>query len=286
MSAGPAPMCATRLPDMTVVIISIVGGASLEACRAALQKQGVAVEVFGEADDPVEGAKLPVPLQRLRAVTRAKTPYVALIEDTAAPDPDWCETACEALRAGASAVGGPVVISPLLPARFRALGLCEYGRFTADAAAPEAVAPGLALAVERAACLPLTENSTLGLVEADLCSALWRAGRTVAYLPGLRVTYAHKHPQGAQLRTRRLHGRLYGSTRVSGRPWWARLGRAMSALALPALLTLRTLRRSEDHRRPPPRVVLWVVAMQTAWAWGEFVGYLTGTPGESLESWI
>lgn len=286
MSAAAAPVDDPRLPELTVVIISIAGGAALDACRATLQAQGATVEVLGAAADGAPGgAKLPVPLQRLQALRQAKTPYVALIEDTAAPAPDWCRKALDALRAGASAVGGAVTISHLLPARFQALGLCEYGRFTPDARG-DSLLSGLALAVERAACLPMAECSPLGFVEADVCRELRQSGRAVAYIPDLVVSYAHPHPQGAQLRTRRHHGRLYGATRVAGRPLGVRIGRAMTALAVPAVLTARALLPGKHRPSPSASVAFWVAAMQTAWAWGELVGYVTGTPGKGLENWV
>lgn len=286
MSPVAAPVDNRVLRDLTAVVISIAGGRALEACRDALEMQGVNVEILGATfDGKLETSKLPVPLQRLRALRQAKTPYVALVEDTAAPDMDWCRKALDALRAGASAVGGPVVVSRSLPARFQALGLCEYARFTASAPGDTSLS-GLALAVDRAACLPLAENSAIGLVEAEICRALRSSGRGVRYLPELRVTYAHPHPQGAQLRTRCHHGRLYAATRVADRPWWVRAGRATSAVALPAVLTLRALGRRDDPYRPTASVAFWVLAMAAAWSWGELVGYVTGTPGNSLDRWV
>lgn len=286
MSAVAEPVDSRGFQDLTVVVISIAGGHALEACRVAFQMQGVAVEVLGATcDGKLETSKPPVPLQRLNALRQAKTLYVALVEDTAAPAADWCRKALDALRAGASAVGGPVAVSHLLPARFQALGLCEYARFTADAPGDSPLS-GLALAVDRAACLPLVENSALGFVEADVCRALRSSGQGVGYLPELRVTYAHPHPEGAKLRTRCHHGRLYAATRVAGRPWWVRAGRAMSAVALPAVLTLRALDLRDDRPRPTASVAFWVLAMAAAWSWGELVGYVTGVPGKSLESWV
>jgi hypothetical protein len=278
--AEPAPAA-----GLTAVIVSLVGGEALARCRAALAGADE-VLVVGRAAG-AEGAQPAgiesVPAMRAWALRGARTPFVALVEDTALPAPGWCAAARAALAGGAAAAAGPVRVSPELAPRHQALGLTEYAAFGPAPPEPGRRLPGLGFAVERAAVLALPRKDPDLLLEAEVAGGLAAAGRAIVYSPALGLEYAAAYPEGARLSTRFSHGRLYAAGRVARRGAGARAAYAAGSLLLPILLTFRTLGSSRG--RLGPATLAWVLAMQSAWAAGELVGSATGDPGAGLASW-
>lgn len=257
-----------------VAVIELVGGGAAEACAAALAGEAagpVAIERRAPGD--------PVPARRRRAAERGTAPAVLLVEDTTRLAPGWAAALAGAFADPAvAAAWGPVAVEPALPARFRALGRLEYGRF--DGTRPAAAPPGNAFAVRRADLLAVL-GSGEGVVEHEVAARLAARGRAVRMLPALRSLYAAPDPHGARLATRFGHGRLYGSGRGGGRA----LGAARAALA-PPVLALRALRAARAAGGPGlwlPELP-WILAMSAAWGAGELAGQVLG-PGRSGESW-
>lgn len=273
--------------DLTVVVVSLVGGAALEACLAALTRQAARIVVVGRgAPDAADNARISVPALRMKALLAARTPYVAFIEDTAVPGGGWRRGLSAAFAVdGTAAVAGPITISPRLSARGRALGLSEYARFSPTETKQAPGLPGLAFAVAREVVLPLLDDQTDGLVEGDLFRRLMEAGMSVRSPDAMLVCYAAEHEQGARLQTRFQHGRLFAGRRFPKAFVGHRLGYASASLLLPVVMVRRALR---DH--PPalnvwPAVVPWLCLFSVAWSAGEFIGYLTGSVGDAAESW-
>lgn len=276
-----------RPDDLTVVVISLVGGAALATCLTALAHQAARTMVVGRgAPDWAEGAETSVPALRMAALKAAQTPYVAFIEDTAVPGPSWRQGLTLALAAdGVGAVAGPITISPRLSARCRALGLSEYARFQPTDSEQAPALPGLAFAVARDAVLPLLEDETEGLVEDDLLRRLAEAGQSVRTSKAMAVCYAADHPQGARLRTRFQHGRLFAGRRFPRALLGRRLGYAAGTVLLPAVMVRRALQGHPKALRVWPGVVLWLCLFGLAWSAGEFTGYLSGGVGDAAENW-
>ena len=276
--------------DLTVVVVSLVGGAALEACLTALARQAARIVVVGRgASDTADDAKTPVPVLRMKALVAARTPYVAFIEDTAVPGADWRRGLSAAFAMdGTAAVAGPITISPSLSSRGLALGLSEYARFSPKEMKqdPASGLPGLAFAVARDAVLPLLDDQTGGLIEGDLFRCLMETGKTVRTSDAMSVCYAAEHEQGARLRTRFQHGRLFAGRRFPKALLVRRLGHAAGCLLLPAAMIHRTLRDRPQGLKVWPGAVLWLCLLSTAWSAGEFTGYLTGSVGDAAESWI
>lgn len=278
-----------RPDDLTVVVVSLVGGAALAACLAALAHQAARTIVVGRgAPGWAKDAETSVPALRMTALLAAETPYVAFIEDTAVPGPSWRQGLTLALAAdGVAAVAGPITISPHLSARCRALGLSEYARFQPTGTEqPQAAAlPGLAFAVARETVLPLLDDPAEGLVEGDLVRRLSEAGQSVRTSNAMAVCYAADHPQGARLRTRFQHGRLFAGRRFPRGFMARRLGYAAGTALLPVVMVRRALQGHPKALRVWPGVVLWLCLFSLAWSAGEFTGYLSGSVGDAAESW-
>ena len=269
--------------DLTVVVVSLVGGAALAQCLAALPRQATRI-VVGRGARP-EDATSPVPALRLAALRAAQTPYVAFIEDTAVPGPNWAQGLRAVLAgSGAAAAAGPIVISPGLSARGRALGLSEYARFQSAETEQASALPGLAFGVARDTALSVLGDQAEGLVEGDLFRRLVAAGQTVR-TSSARVCYAAEHEQGARLKTRFQHGRLFAGRRFDKTMLARRLGYAAGAVALPVVMVRRALRNPARELRVWPGVVGWLCLLSLAWSAGEVVGYLSGGVGDAAESW-
>lgn len=309
----------TRPPDLTVVVVPLLGGDDLGACLDLLPLGGVECIVVLRGDMAAQGTALarrypavrfldagdrPVPLRRRLGVEAARGDLVALLEDTTRPGPGWCDAVSAAFadpRTGAA--GGPVRIAETLPNRFQALGWSEYGAFEARRFARLAAAhgerrpggggpfdvarlPGNNMAFRRAALLEVLGGGGRGLVEGEAFAALRARGLRLVCHPGMSATYAAPDHHGAALGARLRHGRLYAAARAEGRGWARRLALAAKAPLLPAVLSARALSAMAGTVRPAAfaPVALWVGLMEGAWALGEAVGAVAG-PGRSLEAW-
>lgn len=281
--------------DLTVVVVALMGGAALQSCLEALAQQNAGnIIVVGRSKRAAWEAKRAVPQLRLDAIIGAQTRLVAFVEDTCRPGPNWCDSVRKELnRPGVGAVSGPVTISRHLAPRYQALGLSEYGSYSphrtgliegAPSRDADAV-PGLAFAVARDIVLPLVRDRPMGLIEHEMTRALVSSGRSVRLSATMSVNYDAAHLEGASLRTRFGHGRLYAATRFHVRDRSRRIAYAATTPALPMLLTLRALTGSTPRSWPGLRTVLWLMLIHIAWAAGELVGYCTASAGNSLENW-
>lgn len=261
-----------------VAVVELTGSDACDALAAALagRAAGGAVPVrVTRRGGPGET----VPQRRLRALGEADADIVLLIEDTCVPDDGWLEGLRRAFAQDSVAMAwGPVAIDAALPARFRALGRLEYGRF--DGRRKETTPPGNALALRRAAVLAALAPGQ-GIVEHELAHALRAGGMQVVMEPALGSAYARPDRHGARLATRFGHGRFFGS----GRPG-SRIGGALRAAAAGPVLSARALgaaMAAGPARRWLPELP-WIVIMAAAWSAGELTGQLFG-PGNSAGSW-
>lgn len=306
-------MKTTPLPcDIDIVIVSLVGGEALAACLQRLAPWHGRCHVVLAAENDIatwrarfpqahflSGEGQPVPLRRQRGVQAAQGAFVALLEDTTLPEPGWLEAACDAFaNQRIAAVAGPVSVAPSLEGRFQALACTEYGRYHAALfprlalaepdAGIQAVSrlPGNHLAYRRALLLEILADGTRGLIEGEINEVLKSRGQWLAYQPRMAACYAAADRHGAGLSTRMQHGRLYASQRAAGQGLAGRLVLLAKALLLPAVLSARGLGSMQRAVKPPawPSTALWIVLMESAWAWGEALGAIAG-PGRSMQAW-
>ncbi|MDZ4762165.1 MAG: glycosyltransferase [Alphaproteobacteria bacterium] len=271
---------------MTVVVMPLAGEPALGECLKAVSAQADIVVIARPEPGPEDQS---VPARRLRALKAAKTDLVAFLEDTCIPDPGWYAAIHDAFEnPEAAAVGGPVEISRLLPARFRALGICEYARFQASrlptAGDPVRVGSlaGANFAVRKSAIGDVT--SATDMVDNAMFASL-RARGPVLMDRKASVTYAAQDRHGARLSTRYHHGRIYGGGQFAGKPLMLRLALAARTVAVPAVLTIRSFRDAPGWLWRAPQVMLWIMMMHGRWGVGEFLGIATGRIGRSLKEW-
>lgn len=283
-SEGQAKQSTTE--QLTVVVMQLVGGPALDACLQALSSQESNVMV-ARREGPTEHASMP--MRRLSALNSADSDIVAFIEDTCVPGPTWCAAIRRAFAdTDVVAAGGPVEISRNLPARARALGICEYARFQAqqqrvnqNQISVDRLA-GANFAVRKSA-MPV-EASPADMIDTQMFQHLNARGR-VSMECGAGVVYAADDHQGARLATRFHHGRIYGGGQTSGQGFLNRLVRSVRTLAVPAVLIFRSVRDAPGWVWRSPGVLAWILMMHSCWSAGELVGVFTGRIGNSLKEW-
>jgi hypothetical protein len=274
--------------DLTVIIVALIGGEALDACLAAVRRQSrncLAVHRDGAIVD-AEGRtlgiadRLDVPAKRRSVVELVTTPLVALLEDTVVPGSGWADAIAAAFRQRqVVACGGPVLIAEGLPPQTRALTLSEYGRYHDRQPAGEVAAlPGCNFAFRREPLLEAMHGAD-GLVDLPVFGRLREAGGKLAWAPDMAVTFAHAFPEGARLKTRFDHGRIYASRNAG---LFSRTVTAAKALFLPAVLTARSLRQAQSTS---VSTLGWLLLQHSAWAAGEFAGALMGPSRKGLSQW-
>ncbi|MCA0273860.1 MAG: hypothetical protein LCH69_17600 [Proteobacteria bacterium] len=261
-----------------VVVLELTGAAACDALAAAMAGPAAEAAVPLRAMRRA-GQNETLPERRLRALREAEADIVLMVEDTSLPNSTWLDGLRQAFARDEVAMAwGPVAIDPALPARFRALGRLEYGRF--DGRRKEPTAPGNVMALRRAAVLAALAPGE-GIIEHKLAHGFQDAGLKVVKEPALGSVYARPDRQGARLATRYGHGRIFGAGREG-----SRVGCVLRALVAMPVLSARAA--SAAIAASPPRGWLpelpWIVIMASAWSAGELTGLILG-PGQSAGSW-
>jgi len=290
---------------LTFVVIPLVGRSALEGCVCALRQTPAAIIVVGELEPALTGrirsmgaevicCAAPVPRRRAVGAAAARSEWIALIEDTCRIGDAWYAT-FEALRGqlASDAWSGPIDIAGDLPARCAALAGLEYGDYSrtrwprlatgaGDTWRPVSRLAGLCLMYRtRALPLPISDD---GLIEIEVNERILASGKPLALHPGLAVTYAVADPASATLRSRFQHGRIYAGGRLDGAGWPTRFAGIVKCLALPAVLTARSLAGLPRMHRRRMLTTCWLFGFALAWSAGEATGWLFGR-GESLGAW-
>ncbi|NUT00300.1 MAG: hypothetical protein HOP96_04940 [Sphingomonas sp.] len=279
--------------QLTAIVVSLLGGEALDSCvrEIAAQVSKVLVvqrdgSITGPDGAPLgQSGSLDIPSKRRRAVELVSTSLVALVEDTIVPADGWAKAIEVAFQSDETvACGGPVRIGNRLPASSRALALSEYGAFNDRRGDAEAHAlPGCNFAFRQTDLLEAMLG-TEGLVDQVVLRRLEKRGR-IAWAPQMAVTFTHANPEGARLRTRFDHGRIYASleTERAGVP--GRAAAAAKALLLPPVLTLRSLRHAKLADRLSLTTLGCLALQHTAWATGELAGAILGPSTKGVGQW-
>ncbi len=306
------------MSGVSIVVVSLVGGDALarvldglarqmqtveSECIVLTREQGNALAALQQQFASmrfVERGGRAVPQARQHGLTLAQYDVVALLEDSSLPAEDWLQAVAQAFsHPECIAAGGPVTVAAGLAPRYQALACTEYGRFAPQAFAAmqtgqpaptglTAVArlPGNNLAYRKSRVLPFLQSNDEGLIEGVLNAWLQQQGEALMLAPAMQVCYSHADRHGGRLATRFQHGRLYAGKQAVGQGAATRFVWALKSLLLPLVLGLRGaqgMRKLLPASRWPS-VLLWTGLMETAWAAGEFTGYVSGA-GRSLEAW-
>ena len=209
---------------------------------------------------------------------------VALTEDHAVASATWCSDMLRLLdeQPELAAIGGAVECgsSALLN---RAVYYCDFGRYQNPL--PEGPAEFVSdsnVAYRREALESVANAWNDDYHETMVHWALVEKGLELWLTPRSEVHQTrHDLGTGEALLERYVWGRSFAGTRVRGVSGVRRILFAILSGLLPFVLTWRILRGAQARSRANARMLSalpWVFVLHSAWAWGEFVGYITGNP--------
>ncbi len=291
--------------SITVAISAIAGAEHIRRClEAVLAQEGAppfevvvvydpnlkGMEALREAHPEVrmvcnEGQRTPMELASL-ALREASGDLIIVTEDHCVPRPDWVRRLLEAQGPGRGAVGGAVETEHAGNALTWAFYLVDYYRYMR----PFPEGPSASLTVCNVsyrrdyleAIAPLWQEffheTAINAALAERFGPLWlapaaevRTRRTVTFSDAVYERYAF--------------GRLFGVTRNKFASPGQRAMYAMLSPALPPVILWRMGRRAMRRRGARLqflRALPALMAMTAAWAWGEWLGYVTNRLPGSL----
>ncbi len=215
-------------------------------------------------------------------VERAAGEVVALTTAHCVPADDWVARVLEAHDAhDAAGIGGAIENDPAATAADWAVYFCRYHRFMPPlAAGPTADIAGDNASYKRWALDRTRDLWRDGFWEPDIHAEILRRGGTLRLEPRIVVRHVRSFGVAGFVRNRYRHGRQYGRSQGRTLGPGARVGRALRAPLVPAVLTGRVasaVRRAGRHAGPFARALPLLGLFTASWALGEAVGYLHGT---------
>lgn len=215
---------------------------------------------------------------RARGLALARGGVVAFTDPCCRVGAGWIDGLRAQPWATHAAAGGAVLPSGLEGPADWAAFLADYGWFLPPSPAGQVTnLPGNNVAFRRAA---LEQAGLLREAEFWKVFALWRLstqGERFWSDPGLVVYHQRSAPLIEHVRRSYMNGRCFGGRRARALRWGERLARAVTCPVLPPLLTARVIRAISGKAGGRPalwRVLPLIVALQTAWTYGELRGYL------------
>jgi len=290
--------------ELSVVIVVLESAQRLENCLAALTRQAGAPQF--EIIVPWDGTHGPpdtlqsrfpevrfllVEKRRTYAELRAagirsaKAPIVAITEDHCLPRENWCAAIVAAHSEPHAAIGGSVEKDTPDGALNWSFYLADYIRYLDPADGPSAQLTDCNVTYKRTDLDAVAEVWQREFHENQVHHALTSRGRSLWISPRIVVRQKRCLTWRTALRDRYAFGRLFASTRVEGSPLAKRLVMLGSCLLLPALLVARVAGHVARTRRYQTEFLGALPALLVicaAWALGELIGYLTGSPETSL----
>jgi hypothetical protein len=305
-SATPPEHTDSGKPDLSVIVVTLVDTAHLRHCLRALQEQeGTATfEVIVPCDDtlgdtgelqaefsttnfiPLSGRRTYAEL-RATGANAARGRLLAVTEDHCRPARDWVQNIVNVHEQPPLAIGGVVEKTGPDKALNWAVYFLDYLRYMPPVRAGEThELTDLNVSYKMSALQEIRDVWTQEFHEPSVHAALEARGGTLWLSPDIVVQQRRQLRIGHALWDRYAFGRLFGSTRAASVPVTKRMIYAVLAPVLPALLVVRLTRHILNKKRHLGAFVTalpYIILLASAWAWGEFVGYLTGTSVAALQ---
>jgi hypothetical protein len=283
-------------PELSVVVASFSGEAVLRHCLESVEPQAAGVEVIVATDVEASGiarleARYPgfrflraprgTSVFRLRAlgIDQARGRLVVLTEDHCTAASGWLDALRASHGAGRAIVGGPVDNGRGSRAYDWAFFLCEYAaQMPPLGDGPARALSGVNVSYERDLLTGCRGVWREGFYENEVHDALRASGHRLHRSGRARVS-SHLSPPFREAAAHLFRGgRRFGEYRRGRSPSAMRALLPVAALALPALLTWRAL-RAVAVRRPrqlgsAAKGLGYILALNSAWAAGEALGYL------------
>jgi hypothetical protein len=226
---------------------------------------------------------------QLRAfgIARSSGRIVAITEDHFNPAQDWCAQILEAHQAPHAAIGGAVEKQTPDATLSWAFYLADYLRYLDPAEGPSHNLTDGNVTYKRDALDAIRELWKTEFHENVIHGALAGRGQSLWLSPKIVVRQKRQISLRAAVRDRYAFGRLFGSTRAEGMSGVQRLKLIVLCALLPAVLLLRVfshIMRTRRYMGAWLRALPALLLISTVWSWGEFVGYLTARPDQSLSA--
>jgi Glycosyl transferase family 2 len=289
------------VPELSVIVIVLGGGAHLVRCLQALARQegAPAMEVIiprdarlGDADcaslqqifPGVRFALLPgsqsFAALRTAGAKAARGRIVAITEDQCIPPVRWCASAIGAHTQPHGAVGGPV--DKQHPDRIInwAIYLRELGQYMPPVA--EGASECLTdcnVTYKREVLDEIAPVWSKEFHEPEVHAALQARGKTLWLSPALLTYQQREIILGPAIRERYEFGRLYGGLRVAHLSGVRRLLLIALTPLLPVLMVWRVLHGVILKKRYIGvclAALPYLILFAAVWSWGELAGYVTG----------
>lgn len=279
--------------SLSVIVTSYHSTGVLEKCLASLSAQTEVREIVVADCSPKNPAlelssKFPavqflhwdepriVPQLRWAALPNVSGAIVGGLEARCVPASDWAKTIVQAHHSHPEcpAIGGPVAIAQPATAFDCGLYFCEYGAYAPPLAQRyTSEISGANLSYKRAELQQEQDLLDAGKWE-TLLHLRWQQQGKKLWMSNATICFENTMTPQTAIQQRFAYGRGYAANRFANRsPVYA-----LVALTLPILLTWRVARN--NFGGPLFRALGWLLVLNTAWALGEFTGYLFGNSKE------
>ncbi|NIV10089.1 MAG: glycosyltransferase [Aliifodinibius sp.] len=296
----------TSFPELSVVVVTLGGREYIPRCLSALQKQEHAVrqEIIVPCDDrifDVEALRQQFPdvnfvsvkgrltYAELRAIgfQKAQGKIIALTEDHCLPRPEWCANILKHHAETIAAVGGSVVKNGKDTRLNWAIYLSDFGRYMPPVKeGPSMYLTDCNVSYKREALTPIFDLWKKEFHETTVNWTLQKQGKILLLAPDVVVDQQRSLTYQVAFRERYAFGRLFASTRVAATSSIKRLFYTCFSVFLPGLILARVAKNVFLKRRAIGTFFTSIPAilfLGIAWAWGEFIGYLSGRPATTLK---
>ena len=285
--------------ELSIVVAVWKKTTGLERCLAAFLAQlddacelivavGVDLPPMPTADPRVQWLRLPhallIPELWSRGMERANGRHVAITTAHFEPALDWVRVVRAAhARLDAAGIGGPIDAPRGGSAKDWATYFLRYSN-TFHLVGEQTVhdIPGDNASYDAAALKRHWGAIARGFWEPDFHRLVLAEGRTLAWVPQMRVTQRASYPFGAFCRQRLLHGREFGSSRVRDNGRGERLVRLLLSPLIPFVFLVKISGRVVKSGRDRAAFVYSLpvlFAFVLVWALGEAWGYVAPIPG-------
>ena len=294
MRAGTLEQEIALKPKLSIIVPAMRGYdtvlAALDAWEAQTARDQIELIVLCPcAPDPVQipsgqfvlsTGSLLLHEARSLGIRRASADFIVLAEDHCLPDKSWAHAILARLAGQWDAVGPALRSGNPINSWTQASFLLGYGQWMNPMAGPAAVLPGHNGVIRKSALLELgDELEREMLVTAFLLRRLSSQG--CRFFLEARATMRHFDIAAGSraLYTFGCVGLGFGAVRTHRWPW---VGRALYALAMPAIAAKHWLRALTEYRRAGkeagmrPASVAVAAVLSAAWGMGEALGALVG----------
>lgn len=194
------------------------------------------------------------------------------------PAAGWADALVGADLEMAAVLAGTIENDPAADAKGRAIFLQRYAAFAPPQQRHEVHEPAADNALYRRSDLMRHPDLLRrGFWEPSFHKKFRAEGSRFVLDPSLRVIHRNRYSAPQYMRQRLSHGREFGFTRASGRPFHHRLLLVLLSPGIFPLMLSRILRRALGKpglRRQLATAWLWLPWFMLAWAAGEASGYL------------